>query len=125
MEPRERIVRAALEGIDRVGVDGLTVRGIAEAADVNGAAINYYFGTKDRLLKEVLERAGREGLWGTLDELEALIDEGHFPAGSMGPKVDAVAEYLRQGGARALITDAESLDDAIEGRAGTHFIGRI
>lgn len=61
----------------------------------------------------------------TLRELEALIDEGHFPAGSMGPKVDAVAEYLRQGGARALITDADSLDAAIEGRAGTHFIGRI
>ena len=61
----------------------------------------------------------------TLRELEALIEEGHFPAGSMGPKVDAVAEYLRQGGARALITDAESLDDAIEGRAGTHFFGRI
>jgi carbamate kinase len=61
----------------------------------------------------------------TLRELEALIDEGHFPAGSMGPKVDAVAEYLRHGGARALITDADSLDAAIEGRAGTHFIGRI
>lgn len=61
----------------------------------------------------------------TLRELEGLIDAGHFPAGSMGPKVDAVAEYLRQGGARALITDAASLDDAIEGRAGTHFIGRI
>jgi carbamate kinase len=61
----------------------------------------------------------------TLRELESLIGEGHFPAGSMGPKVDAVAEYLRQGGARALITDADSLDDAIEGRAGTHFIGRI
>ena len=51
----------------------------------------------------------------TLRELEALIAEGHFPAGSMGPKVDAVAAYLRQGGARALITDAASLDNAIEG----------
>jgi carbamate kinase len=61
----------------------------------------------------------------TLRELEVLIAEGQFPAGSMGPKIDAVAEYLRQGGARALITDAASLDNAIEGRAGTHFIGRI
>lgn len=61
----------------------------------------------------------------TLRELEALIDEGHFPPGSMGPKVDAVAEYLRQGGSRALITDADSIEHAIEGRAGTHFIGRI
>ena len=75
MEPRERIVRAALDGIDRVGVDGLTVRGIAEAAEVNGAAINYYFGTKERLLEEVLDRAGHEGLWGSLEELEALIED--------------------------------------------------
>lgn len=74
-DPRERIVAATLDGIDRVGVAGLTVRGIAEAADVNGAAINYYFGTKDRLLGEALDRVGRAGLWGTLDELEALIDD--------------------------------------------------
>ena len=33
----------------------------------------------------------------TLRELEALIDDGHFPAGSMGPKIDAVTAYLRQG----------------------------
>lgn len=74
-DPRERIVEATLDGIDRVGVSGLTVRGIADAADVNGAAINYYFGTKDRLLEEVLERAGGVGLWGTLDELAALIED--------------------------------------------------
>lgn len=75
MDPRERIVRATLDGIDRVGIEGLTVRGIAEAADVNGAAINYYFGTKARLLEEALDRAGARGLWGTLDELAALIED--------------------------------------------------
>ena len=74
-DPRERIVTATLDGIDRVGVSGLTVRGIAEAAGVNSAAINYYFGTKDRLLAEVLDRVGRQGLWGTLDELGALIED--------------------------------------------------
>ena len=58
-------------------------------------------------------------------EGEALSAEERCPAGGRGPKVDAVAEYRRQGGARALITDAASLEDAIEGRAGTHFIGRI
>ena len=75
MDARERIIDATLDGIDRVGVSGLTVRGIADAAGVNGAAINYYFGTKDRLLAEVLERAGEAGLWGTLDELAALIED--------------------------------------------------
>lgn len=61
----------------------------------------------------------------TLEELERLQAEGHFPEGSMGPKIEAVIHYLRQGGRRALITNPESLPLAIEGRAGTHFVGRI
>jgi carbamate kinase len=61
----------------------------------------------------------------TLDEIEALHADGHFPAGSMGPKVEAVIRFLSAGGKRALITDPESLPRAIEGRAGTHFVGKI
>lgn len=61
----------------------------------------------------------------TLDEIERLREKGEFPAGSMGPKVEAVIEFLRHGGARALITDPESLPRAIEGQAGTHVVGRI
>ncbi|MBZ5640046.1 MAG: carbamate kinase [Acidobacteriia bacterium] len=61
----------------------------------------------------------------TLEELERLQAEGHFPSGSMGPKVEAVIHYLKQGGRRALITNPESLPQAIEGRAGTHFVGKI
>jgi len=61
----------------------------------------------------------------TLQEIEALHAEGHFPEGSMGPKIEAVMHYLKHGGRRALITDPESLRQAIEGRAGTHIVGRI
>ncbi|ANM32310.1 carbamate kinase [Acidobacteria bacterium Mor1] len=61
----------------------------------------------------------------TLEELERLRDEGHFPDGSMGPKIEAVIQFLKAGGRRALITDAQSLPRAIEGRAGSHFVGRI
>lgn len=61
----------------------------------------------------------------TLDEVERLYDEGQFPAGSMGPKVRAVIEFLRAGGRRALITDADTLPEAIDGRGGTHFIGKL
>ncbi len=61
----------------------------------------------------------------TLEEVEAYYAEGHFPPGSMGPKVDAVIRFLRAGGRRAMITNAANLGQAIDGRAGTHFVGRI
>jgi carbamate kinase len=61
----------------------------------------------------------------TLEEIEHLHAEGHFPPGSMGPKIEAVIRFLRAGGRRALITDPDSLPQAIEGRAGTHFVGGI
>ena len=61
----------------------------------------------------------------TLEELEQLHAQGHFPAGSMGPKIDAVLRFLRNGGRRALVTNPESLPAAIEGRAGTHFVGAL
>ncbi len=61
----------------------------------------------------------------TLEEMERLQAEGHFPAGSMGPKIEAVIRFLRAGGRRALITNPESLPQAIDGRAGTHFVGAI
>jgi len=61
----------------------------------------------------------------TLEEIERLHAEEHFPAGSMGPKVEAVIRFLKSGGRRALITNPESLPLAIEGRAGTHFVGGL
>lgn len=61
----------------------------------------------------------------TLQEIERLREEGNFPAGSMGPKIDAVIHFLKSGGVRGLITDPQNLAEALEGRAGTHLVGRI
>ena len=61
----------------------------------------------------------------TVEEIERLHAEGHFPPGSMGPKIEAVIHFLRNGGRRALVTNPESLPTAIEGRTGTHFVGAI
>ena len=61
----------------------------------------------------------------TLEEIEKLQAQDHFPPGSMGPKIEAVVRFLRAGGRRALITNPESLPQAIDGRAGTHFVGGI
>jgi carbamate kinase len=61
----------------------------------------------------------------TVDEIEKLHEQGHFPPGSMGPKIEAAIHFLRHGGRRTLITDPESLPLAIDGRAGTHIIGKL
>ena len=61
----------------------------------------------------------------TLAECKRYIEAGHFPTGSMGPKVRAIYEFLARGGSRGLITSAGKLQAALDGEAGTHFIGRI
>ena len=61
----------------------------------------------------------------TLEEIEALQAAGHFAQGSMGPKVEAIVNFLKAGGKRGLITSPARLADAMDGRAGTHFVGKI
>jgi AcrR family transcriptional regulator len=56
---RERIVDAAGELFAERGFEGTTVRDICSAADANVAAVNYYFGDKQRLYVEAVVRAHR------------------------------------------------------------------
>lgn len=53
---KERILEAAGEIFAECGFRGSTVRKICERAGVNVAAINYYFGGKEKLYAEVLRR---------------------------------------------------------------------
>jgi AcrR family transcriptional regulator len=54
---REKIIKAASRAFARNGYDGASVRAIVAAADVNQAAINYHFGSKDGLYRAVLQAA--------------------------------------------------------------------
>src|SRR5436309_14504674 len=56
-------------------------------------------------------------------EAKKYLADGQFPAGSMGPKVEAVIEFLERGGQHAVITDLEHLVPAVAGKAGTQ-LGR-
>lgn len=78
--------------------------------DVRGAAINY--GGPDM---KWLDRV-------TADELGAYEREGHFRAGSMGPKIRAAIRFIKNGGKRAVIAGLEEALEALEGRAGTQVI---
>jgi carbamate kinase len=58
----------------------------------------------------------------TLEEAKAYAQDGHFLAGSMGPKVLACIRFLEWGGARAIITSLDQAQTALKGEAGTHIL---
>jgi carbamate kinase len=91
---------------EEVGADILLI-----ATDVPGAALDY--GTEqERFLGTV-----------TVEEAKDALAQGHFPPGSMGPKVEAALLFLAGGGKRALITAVDEIEKGIAGTAGTEFSG--
>ena len=76
--------------------------------DVDGVYINFGRPDQRRLTKI------------RVDELKRYLEEGHFPAGSMKPKVEAVIRFIESGGKEAIIAELSQLLDAVEGDAGTH-----
>lgn len=56
----------------------------------------------------------------TAARVRELVDAGQFAAGSMGPKMEAVVDYLDAVDGEAIICLPEDLVAATEGRAGTH-----
>ena len=56
----------------------------------------------------------------SLRELKALHAEGHFPAGSMGPKIAAAIRFLESGGERVVIGHLDEAMAALRGETGTH-----
>jgi len=79
------------------------------ASDVEKVALN--FGRIDYKYLDLL----------STDEARKYMKEGHFPPGSMGPKVQAAINFLESGGERVIITSIEKIKEAIEGNAGTQF----
>ncbi len=75
--------------------------------DVSNAYINY--GKKNQQpLEEV-----------TIEELEQYIKEGHFSTGSMLPKIEAIKEFVANGGKIGVITNPEHARAAIKNGSGT------
>ncbi len=56
----------------------------------------------------------------SLAEAKRYIGEGHFKPGSMLPKIQAVVDFLENGGKEAIITDPAHLGAALAGHGGTH-----
>lgn len=95
---------SALLGV-RLGADTLVL-----TTGVDGIYLDFQTDRRRRL-----DRA-------TTSELAALVAQGQFPAGSMGPKVKACLRFLQHGGKRAVICRPDQLPEAFAGRAGTQIV---
>jgi AcrR family transcriptional regulator len=89
-DPRERIVEAALHIFAAEGFETATLRAITERAGVNIAAVNYYFRSKDELLRHVLDRLIAPYIRARLDALEAV----EVAAEPGAPALEAIVEAL-------------------------------
>jgi len=58
----------------------------------------------------------------SVGEAKRLFAAGQFPAGSMGPKIEAAIGFLQAGGSKVLITDPPNLIRGIVGETGTRMI---
>ncbi|MGB5403592.1 MAG: carbamate kinase, partial [Robiginitalea sp.] len=57
-----------------------------------------------------------------LSKAREMMASHQFPPGSMGPKVQASMDFVEATGKEVLITDEDSLKQALDGRAGTFLV---
>ncbi|MFO7955491.1 MAG: CerR family C-terminal domain-containing protein [Candidatus Brocadiia bacterium] len=86
---RERVLESAVHVFAEKGFEAATIHEICERADANIAAVNYYFGSKEKLYAEAWRTAFRRSV-------EAHPPEGGVPA-------DAPAEERLRGRIRAMV----------------------
>jgi len=109
----------AFNGVDAVIDKDLASERLAEevgadifliATDVEGAMLD--FGRKNQKLLRFM----------SLKETIRYTKEGHFPTGSMLPKVEAATQFVKNQKKKAVITSIKKIEGAVNGKAGTEFI---
>jgi carbamate kinase len=108
-----------LSGVEAVIDKDLTAERLARAigADIlliltDVEQVSLWFGTPEA---EPIREA-------RASEVRNWLRVGHFPAGSMGPKMEACARFVEEGGRCAIVTSLEKAVDGLEGRAGTRIL---
>lgn len=131
---RGLVVIAAGGGGVPVVIDGAGYRGVDAVIDKDIAAqrLATALGAEALVLVTAVPRVVLD--YGTdrarpidvmgVDEAQAHADAGQFPEGSMGPKVRAAIQFLREGGRTAVITNAELAVPTLTaaGAAGTRIV---
>jgi carbamate kinase len=80
------------------------------STNVDKVALN--FGTDDHEDLHVM----------TIADCRRHLADGHFASGSMQPKIEAAVDFLERGGERVIITRPHHLEEALEGKYGTHIV---
>jgi AcrR family transcriptional regulator len=83
---RHSILEAAERCFAERGFDGVSLRAITQVAGVDLALVNYHFGSKGNLLREVITRRARVVHEDRVEALEAARHE----AGTKSPSVEAI-----------------------------------
>lgn len=55
----------------------------------------------------------------SVNQARQYLSEGHFPPGSMGPKIEAAIQFIEGGGQKVLITSIDKAAAALRGEDGT------
>lgn len=103
------------------GVDAVIDKDLASAvlATAIGADALFILTSVEQVALNFARPDQRNILHMTLAEAKDWLKAGHFPPGSMGPKVQAAINFLRSGGKMCIITTTDKLMDALEGKTGT------
>lgn len=87
--PRERTLAAAVKVFSEHGFDAATLRQITDEANVNIAAVNYYFSSKDELVRVVLEQL----VW-PIEARGELLDKFEIEAAGKPLSVEKIVEAI-------------------------------
>lgn len=111
-------------GSDLEGVDAVIDKDLSAAlvGRLVGADTLLLLTGVDRVALEFGKPTQREVAEMTLDEARAHLADGQFPAGSMGPKVDAAIRFVEGGGSAAVIGRLERAAEALAGTSGTRIV---
>jgi carbamate kinase len=61
----------------------------------------------------------------SISDAKKYLKEGHFPAGSMGPKIEAAINFIESGGEKVLITSLDNVKLAMETENGWEKFGTV
>ena len=111
-------------GSDLVGVDAVVDKDFAAAliGSLVGAESLLLVTGVDQVLLDFGTPDERAIASMTVAEARAHLADGQFPAGSMGPKIEAAAQFIEGGGTSAIVTSLEQIAGAMAGRTGTRIV---